>query len=1042
MRFLSKFFSKDSIFHRKTSFFLLFDSYYSPESHFSTHSKSSKKHLSSPKASKSKKTSLKRSSSPSLYQKITQIMSLDEATVNASSSEALRSFDPKVEKCSQGACFNAQMKENFEIDDQKIGESPVSDLVPEEISVVEDVSPVVHKITQVVRAELSGVRMEERLDELCLSVSPEIVEKVLKRCFKVGHLALRFFYWVKGQPGFRHTTETYNVMLYIVGEGEEFDLMEKLVREMDEELCLNNVKTWTIIVSRYGNANKVGKALWAFDQMRKLGCCPDKGVYEALLHALLNARKSELAVEFYKEMVLQNLRVDRKLYEKLMTCLSMSGHLDEARMVWNDMLKFSQVPVGEVYTCLLRSFCIAGKVEEAQEVFEEIKKKYPSVQSNAYEILVKGLCRVGNMADAVKLVDDMENSSAMDSKVNGCLIDGFLQKNDSQKALELLHHSRKSGTLPAVSSYTQIIQHLFRSDEYEKACELHDEMLENGIEPDVVAMTAMVAGHVQKHCISKAWEVFESMKQKEIWPSWKAYTVFIKELCKASEPSEAVKLLNEMSESNINAGDDIVHLVECSLTRKGDAEKAKEVRRMFRSFKPHLQDEHSVFVAHEASNRFAEPHVHTAQTSNDYAECSDNDVECVCKIISSPTNWSSIQEALEQSTIRFTPELVRVALQNCQMHGFAALNFFAWVGNQDGYRHDTETYNMAIKIAGGGKDFVHMRNLYREMKRRGCTITPNTWTIMISQYGQAGLTEISLKTYKEMKSKGHQPSGSTYKFLIVFLCGKKGRKVEEAIKIFQEMINAGYMPDREMLGIYLSSLCESGRLEHARKAVKSLCKRGFMPQLGYSLLTKSMCRAGKLEEALKLADEMEHLGCKMDQYIYGSIVHALLRSGNLDKALDKLKEMKRAGIPQSVQINTSLIVHFCKEKQIEKAIDIFRKMIEDGCEPTIVTYSSIIRGYMNMGMVSDAWCVFWHMKLKGPCPDFETYSMFITCLCKLGRSEEGLQLLHEMLQNGIVPSAVNFRTVFHGLNREGKANLAHNVLQTKWFLNRNRKFLI
>ncbi|KAM0951960.1 putative tetratricopeptide-like helical domain superfamily [Dioscorea sansibarensis] len=1042
MRFLSKFFSKDSIFHRKPSSFLLFDFYCPRESHFSTHSKSSKKRLSSPKASKSKRTSLKRSSSPSLYQNITQIISLDEATVNASSSEELRSFSPEVEMCSQGACFNAQEKENFEIDEQKIDGSPVSDVVPEENSVVEDVSPVVHRITQVVRAELSGVCMEERLDELCLSVSPEIVEKVLKRCFKVGHLALRFFYWVKGQPGFRHTTETYNVMLCIAGEGKEFDLMEKLMREMDEELCLNNVKTWTILVSRYGNANKVGKALWAFDQMRKLGCCPDKGVYEALLHALLNGRKSELAVEFYNEMVLQNLRIDRKLYVKLITCLSMSGHMDEVRLVWNDMLKFSQVPVGEVYTCVLRSLCIAGKVEEAKEVFEEIKTKYPSVQPNAYEILVKGLCRVGNMADAVKLVDDMKHSSVVDSQVYGCLIDGFLRKNDSQKALELLHCSRKSGTLLAVNSYTQMIQHLFTSDEYEKACELYDDMLEDGIEPDVVAMTAMVAGHVRNHCISKAWEVFESMKQKVIRPSWKAYTVFIKELCKASEPNEAVKLLNEMSESNINAGEDIVHLVECSLTRKGYVEKAKEVQRMFGSFKPHVQDERSLFVAHEVSNSFAEPHVRTVQTSDDYAECSDSDVEYVCKVISSSTDWSSTQEALEKSTIRFTPELVRVALQNCQMHGSAALNFFSWVGNQAGYRHDTKTYDMAIKIAGSGKDFSHMRNLYREMKRRGCTITPNTWTIMISQYGQAGLTEISLKMYKEMKSEGHQPNGSTYKFLIVFLCGKKGRKVEEAIKIFQEMINAGYMPDREMLGTYLSSLCESGKLEHARKAVKSLCKRGFMPQLGYSLLIKSMCRAGKLEEALNLADEMEHLGCKMDQYVYGSIVHAFLRSGNLDKALDKLEEMKRAGIAQSVQINTSLIVHFCKEKQIEKAIDIFKSMIVDGCEPTTVTYSSIIRGYMNMGMVLDAWCVFWRMKLKGPCPDFETYSMFITCLCKLGRSEEGLQLLNEMLQNGIVPSAVNFRTVFHGLNREGKANLAHNVLQTKWFLNRNRKFSV
>ena len=62
------------------------------------------------------------------------------------------------------------------------------------------------------------------------------------------------------------------------------------------------------------------------------------------------------------------------------------------------------------------------------------------------------------------------------------------------------------------------------------------------------------------------------------------------------------------------------------------------------------------------------------------------------------------------------------------------------------------------------------------------------------------------------------------------------------------------------------------------------------------------------------------------------------------------------------------------------------------------------------------------MKLKGPKPEFKTYSMFISCPCKAGKSEEALQLSSEMLDNGIVPSSINYRTVFIGLNREDKNN--------------------
>lgn len=116
-------------------------------------------------------------------------------------------------------------------------------------------------------------------------------------------------------------------------------------------------------------------------------------------------------------------------------------------------------------------------------------------------------------------------------------------------------------------------------------------------------------------------------------------------------------------------------------------------------------------------------------------------------------------------------------------------------------------------------------------------------------------------------------------------------------------------------------------------------------------------------------------------------------------------------------------------------------MLHSGYEPTIVTYSALIRGYMNVGRPIDAWDIFYRMKLKGPFPDFKTYSMFLTCLCKVGKSEEGMRLISEMLDSGIVPSTINFRTVVYGLNREGKHDLARVVLQQKSELRRKRKLI-
>ncbi|OVA07197.1 Pentatricopeptide repeat [Macleaya cordata] len=1034
------------------------------------HSKSSKIHSSKGEIQDTQiqKTQAETKNLVSIFTNITEIIGTHNLISESTESCGISiSQDTHVE--------NSKLKEEprlgrlsvCKIDNESTGVENAEKSILEETqlgdSLVNDVSPIVHKITEIIRAENTTLSIEERLENSGFLFDSNIVDKVLKRCFKVGHLALRFFNWVKLQNGYHHTTDTYNTMLYIAGEAKEFGLVEKLVEEMEMESCPKDIKTWTILISSYGKANLIGKALLVFEKMRKSGCEPDGRTYKLIIGALCTAGKAEIAMEFYKEMVSKNIEVDMNLYKLLLNCLSGSGDLPVVRLVGDDMINISQIPEQKVYSCILRCFCISGRIAEAIELLHELKSKKITLDPVNFDILVKGLCSTGRIADALEIVEIMKQNHFVDGKVYGSVINGYLKRGEISEAFEMFSRMKESGHFPTLSTYTELMQHLFRLNEYERACKLYEEMMGNGVEPDIVAITALIAGHVQHNHVSKALDVFEGMKEKGIKATQKSYSVFIKELCKVARTDEALKLLNEMRDSKMNIRDEIFHLVISSSEKKGEMESANKVKRIWRSSKLCTQESELVCLPTNQSlgietnavvdeceptefNHSLKPNqVHPVRADVCLVQplskvYSDHDFQEICKILSSSMDWSSMQEVLEKCKIQFTPELVLDVLRSWQQYGRASLTFFSWVGQRSGYSHTTETYNMAIKISGCAKDFKHMRNLHNEMRRKGCLITSETWTIMIMQYGRAGLTEIALKKFEEMKTDGCKPNGNTYKYLLIFLCGKKGRKVDEAIKIFHDMIQAGYKPDKELAEIYLNCLCEVGKVSDARKCIEYLCKSGFTVPLSYSLVIRALCRAGRLEEALALVDEIGDERSTLDQYVYGSLVHGLLRGGRIDEALVKVQRMKEGGINPTVHVYTSLISHFFKEKQIEKALEIFRKMREEGCEPTIVTYSALIHGYMNMEMVIDAWNIFRRMKLKGPFPDFKTYSMFITCLCKIGRSEEALQLIYEMLDSGIFPSTVNFRTVYYGLNREGKNDLAHTVLQKKWELMNKRKF--
>ncbi|PHT72175.1 hypothetical protein T459_22960 [Capsicum annuum] len=97
---------------------------------------------------------------------------------------------------------------------------------------------------------------------------------------------------------------------------------------------------------------------------------------------------------------------------------------------------------------------------------------------------------------------------------------------------------KDSGSLPNVSTYTNLMQQLFRVKEFQKAMNLFNEMTEMGVKLDTLAATTIVAGYISQNRVSKMWKVFENMKGKGIVFSRKSYTIFVNELCKVSRTND------------------------------------------------------------------------------------------------------------------------------------------------------------------------------------------------------------------------------------------------------------------------------------------------------------------------------------------------------------------------------------------------------------------------------------------------------------------------------------------------------------------------
>lgn len=92
-----------------------------------------------------------------------------------------------------------------------------------------------------------------------------------------------------------------------------------------------------------------------------------------------------------------------------------------------------------------------------------------------------------------------------------------------------------------------------------------------------------------------------------------------------------------------------------------------------------------------------------------------------------------------------SPALVREVLLNILMSVNGAnkqrcsrleYKFFVWAGQQEGYKHTPNAYNLAMKIFAESEELKAMWRLVDEMTQSGLPVTPRTFNILICTCGE------------------------------------------------------------------------------------------------------------------------------------------------------------------------------------------------------------------------------------------------------------------------------------------------------------------
>lgn len=320
-----------------------------------------------------------------------------------------------------------------------------------------------------------------------------------------------------------------------------------------------------------------------------------------------------------------------------------------------------------------------------------------------------------------------------------------------------------------------------------------------------------------------------------------------------------------------------------------------------------------------------------------------------------------------------------------------------------GVTPDTITFNVLIRGFCKNSMVDEGFRFFKEMSRHECDPDVVTYNTLVDGLCRAGKVRIAHNVVKGMvkKSKDLNPDVVTYTTLVRGYCMKQ--QIDEALGVFEEMVNRGLKPNEITYNTLINGLCEAKRIDKIKEIFEgaALGGGGFTPDAcTFNTLMTVHCNAGNLNEAFTVFEKMKDLKIQPDSATYSILIRSLCQKGDFERAEQLFDELMHKEI----------------------------LLRDDGCKPLVAAYNSVFEFLCKNGKTNKAERVFRQLMKRGT-QDPPSYKTLIMGHCREGTCEAGFELLVWMLRRDFVPDFEIYQSLIDGLLQKGEPLLAHKTLE-------------
>ncbi|ERM95733.1 hypothetical protein AMTRI_Chr08g165180 [Amborella trichopoda] len=381
-----------------------------------------------------------------------------------------------------------------------------------------------NKIFEVLRKDGPGFDLRCELDAMEPIITNRIVREVLlkikrgitddnrERSAKLGY---KFFVWLGQQKDYRHTSNTYNLMLEIFSDTGEFKPMWRLVDEMIRNGIPATARTFNILICTCGDVGLARRVVERFLKTKAFNYRPFKHSYNAILHSLLGSNLYKLIEWVYNQMLRDGHSPDTLSYNILIFAKYKMGELHKLHRFLVEMSESGFAPDFHTYNIMLNVLGRGNKPAAASKLLNYMDEVGCHPRVIHFTALIDGFSRAGKLEECLYYFEEMLSRGCMPDVVcYTVMITGFIAWGELDRAQEFFHDMINNGNLPNVFTYNSMIRGFCMAGKFEDACYMLKDMESRGCNPNFQVYSTLVENLRSAGKVSLANEIISQMVEK------------------------------------------------------------------------------------------------------------------------------------------------------------------------------------------------------------------------------------------------------------------------------------------------------------------------------------------------------------------------------------------------------------------------------------------------------------------------------------------------------------------------------------------------